>query len=210
MNEAIKHGPARRVWGTGVLRSKHPLYRIWTAMLDRCENPDHHAYARYGGRGITVCPQWHTFSTFRDEIESTIGPRPDGKTLDRYPDNDGNYEPGNVRWATRQEQADGQTRNGGLTREQITARRERVQLMLANGSTPRQIADTLGVSIRTARQDSYTVQGKPPALPDQRNCLTCETAFAPRMPWHKFCSETCKREWYRQHPKDQEQETRNT
>jgi hypothetical protein len=123
-------------------------------MLDRCENPAHHAYARYGGRGISVCKRWHDFAAFRDDIESHIGPRPARKTLDRYPDNDGNYELGNVRWATKQEQADGQTRNGGLTRNQINARREQVRVMLAAGSTYRQIADTLKLGVRTVRNDA--------------------------------------------------------
>ena len=130
-------------------------------MLDRCENPDHQAYARYGGRGITICARWHDFTNFRDDIESVIGPRPDGKTLDRYPDNDGNYEPGNVRWATRQEQANTQTRNGGLTREQIIKRRERVRELKAEGMTSRQIATILNVHVRTARTDIYVIEGRP-------------------------------------------------
>lgn len=151
--------PARGTSGTS--HSYHPLYRIWTAMLDRCENPDHHAYARYGGRGITICTRWHDFASFRDDIESLIGPRPAGKTLDRYPDNNGNYTPGNVRWATWQEQADNQTRRGGLTREQIIARREQVRWLLAEGMTCRQIAGITGTGIRATRTDIYAVRGRP-------------------------------------------------
>lgn len=75
----------------------------WSAMRERCRNPRHPGYAYYGGRGITVCERWlNSFANFLADM----GPRPEGKTLDRFPNNDGNYEPGNCRWATaRQQQA---------------------------------------------------------------------------------------------------------
>jgi hypothetical protein len=78
-----------------------PEYSSWQAMKARTLNPSNPAYARYGGRGITVHPGWiHDFMAFYEHI----GPRPAGRTLDRI-NNDGNYEPGNVRWATPSEQA---------------------------------------------------------------------------------------------------------
>lgn len=79
-----------------------PEYEIWCSMIKRCENPNHHAYARYGGRGIAVCPGWRAdFAVFLRDV----GHRPNPElSLDRL-DNDGNYEPGNVRWATAKEQA---------------------------------------------------------------------------------------------------------
>lgn len=79
-----------------------PEYEIWCSMIKRCENPNHHAYARYGGRGIAVCPQWRAdFAAFLRDV----GHRPSPElSLDRI-DNDGDYEPGNVRWATAQQQA---------------------------------------------------------------------------------------------------------
>jgi hypothetical protein len=78
-----------------------PLHRIWSAMKARCTNPNNKRWADYGGRGIRVCDEWaNSFEAFAKHM----GPRPAGLTLDRI-NNDGNYEPGNVRWATHTEQA---------------------------------------------------------------------------------------------------------
>ena len=89
--------------------SGHPLYGTWNAMIGRCERSASCTpasfWARYGGRGITVCPEWHDVAVFIAWIEENLGPRPPGMTLDRWPDGDGNYEPGNVRWASRSQQA---------------------------------------------------------------------------------------------------------
>lgn len=77
--------------------SRHPLYGTWAGILDRCENPRAQRYYDYGGRGIKVCPEWHDVRVFVAYIEYELGPRPLGMSLDRIR-NDGNYEPGNVRW----------------------------------------------------------------------------------------------------------------
>lgn len=78
-------------------------YTAWCNMIARCYNPKHEYFYNYGGRGITVCDEWRqSFSAFF----SHVGKRPSaGHSLDRYPNNDGNYEPGNVRWATRKQQS---------------------------------------------------------------------------------------------------------
>jgi hypothetical protein len=72
-------------------------------MMARCTTPTHQAIPQYGGRGITVAPAWTRFEAFRDYVLAVLGPKPPDKSLDRI-DNDGNYEPGNIRWATRSEQ----------------------------------------------------------------------------------------------------------
>jgi hypothetical protein len=111
--------PSRIGWDEPIYslptKTEHPLYGSWYMMLKRCENPRYEGYKDYGGRGITVCPEWHDFWTFARWIEENIGPRPPGTypsgralySLDRK-NNDGNYEPGNVRWADALTQAHNQ------------------------------------------------------------------------------------------------------
>lgn len=73
-----------------------PAYISWECMIQRCTNPNHIRWMDYGGRGIIVYPDWMSFDSFFSYMKE----RPHGTTLDRFPDPNGNYWPGNVRWAT--------------------------------------------------------------------------------------------------------------
>lgn len=91
-----------RIGARGDGSRKHPLYETWAGMIQRCENPSHQDFHYYGGRGIIVCEKWRMSFT---EFLKDIGIKPsNGHSLDRFPNKDGNYEPGNVRWATAREQ----------------------------------------------------------------------------------------------------------
>lgn len=83
----------------------HPLMNTWNGIKLRCLNPKAINYERYGGRGIKIYQPWLDDDpvAFCDWIDQNLGPRPANHTLDRI-DNDGNYEPGNLRWATRLQQ----------------------------------------------------------------------------------------------------------
>ncbi len=88
-------------------------YRAWSSMLTRCSNPKFKDWNLYGGRGITVCESWmRSFEAFF----AVVGPRPSRlHSLDRWPNGNGNYEPGNVRWATAKEQCRHFSRNRQIT-----------------------------------------------------------------------------------------------
>lgn len=77
--------------------TKTETYWIWSGMKSRCNNPKVKIYPWYGGRGIKVCERWNKFQNFLEDM----GERPDKLELDRI-NNDGNYEPGNCRWVTKQ------------------------------------------------------------------------------------------------------------
>lgn len=81
-------------------QSKTRLYKRWTSMKQRCYNKKFKQWKDYGGRGIKVCKKWlHSFEAFWKDV----GNIPKGRTLDRI-NNDGDYKPSNIRWATRRQQ----------------------------------------------------------------------------------------------------------
>lgn len=116
--------------------SDNPEHRTWTRIRERCNNPNHGDYARYGGRGIKVCARWDVFENFLADM----GPR-NGRTIDRYPNNDGDYEPGNCRWATMKEQS---ANRGGYT---YTAEQDqKIREARALGLSCQQTAELIGKS----------------------------------------------------------------
>lgn len=109
-NRALKtkHGHARK-------GNQTPEYKAWGNMRDRCYLTTHISYPHYGGRGIEVCDRWRNGDGRMSGFEcflTDLGPRPSKRhSIDRYPNVDGNYEPGNVRWGTTKEQARNRTDN---------------------------------------------------------------------------------------------------
>lgn len=117
--------------------SKTTEYNIWSTMITRCHTPTNKRFPLYGGKGVTVCDRWrHSFENFLADV----GPRPSKKhSIDRYPDPHGNYEPGNVRWATQKEQCNNKRDN---------------RLVNVNGEmlTVAQLAERVGVVYRTMQK----------------------------------------------------------
>lgn len=97
-----KHGYGHR---------RTPEYNIWKTMRARCTNPNSVSWENYGGRGIGICDRWSDFALFLEDM----GERPSkNHSVDRI-NNSGNYEPGNCRWATQQEQCNNTRSNRFVT-----------------------------------------------------------------------------------------------
>lgn len=95
-----------------------PEYRAWKSIKRRCYNKNTKDYPYYGGRGIRVANEWlKDFNSFYNHIGNLPSPT---HSIDRYPNKDGNYEPFNVRWATKKQQGENTCRVVNLTCHDIT------------------------------------------------------------------------------------------
>lgn len=151
--------------------STHPLYGTWWQMMSRCYDPRDLGYRNYGGRGIAVCARWHDLSNFIVDM----GPRPSGMSIDRI-DNNGNYEPGNCRWATKAQQS----RN----------RRDTCQLTMADVTLPLiEWCEIYGQSLKVAKHriynsgwDPWEALNVPPLRAGRRASAVGNTSVLAEMP----------------------------
>jgi hypothetical protein len=98
-------------WKNHTKLERPPEFYAWKTMIARCKNPNRHDWDRYGGRGITVCERWLKYENFAQDM----GPRPSADHSIERRENNGNYEPSNCYWATREEQGANKRNNVLLT-----------------------------------------------------------------------------------------------
>lgn len=127
-----------------------PANKSWSQMIQRCTNPSDPVYQKYGAAGITVCDRWMVFENFLADM----GERPSGTTLDRWPNQKGNYEPGNCRWATPLEQSNNLSNNFRVEYKGVTY-------------TIRELSEVAGVPYVYLRNRVYRKRADPAMVVDQ-------------------------------------------
>lgn len=129
--QRARHGRSHEARGSA--------YASWRSMRDRCNAPNNPEYSNYGGRGIRICQRWDSFKAF----VADMGERPPGTSIDRI-DVNGNYEPGNCRWATSVQQ-NRNRRTGVLDADRVREILGRHE----HGESQRSVSRRLGIASRT-------------------------------------------------------------
>lgn len=155
MDEFLKRKAGRPV-GTikNPVNHSHPMYRCWVDMKQRCLNPNNVKWKWYGGRGIVVCARWMEFKNFYEDMGDS-----NGLTLERK-DNDGDYEPSNCVWTTRQEQVKNRRSTKGQVRNPNSLRQKAIRAGLPYMVVVNRI-QILGWSEKAALEVPKMKQGAP-------------------------------------------------
>jgi len=130
-------------------------WKVWARMRRRCNSPQYHCYARYGGRGIKICDRWDEFKYFLEDM----GPRPGPDFSIERIDNDGDYEPSNCKWATKLEQC--RNKSNTYTAEEDRIVREATE----RGLNFKQAGELIGKSHSSVTMRAFRIglkSGQPP------------------------------------------------
>lgn len=136
------HSEKIQIHGHARTNNVTPTFVSWSAMKTRCLNKNSHAYSQYGGRGISICDRWLNGDGVLNGFQCFLldmGERPEGKTIDRFPNKRGNYDPQNCRWAT--------------PVQQMRNRVDNVMLKFHGALLPLvEVAELMGVSSKSLRR----------------------------------------------------------